>query len=73
MKSVAPNEAASIWFSLSLDMVTESRTVYGVFDLLGDVGGLFDMLKLVSEIFLYLITVVFGSNLDIFMIRRLFK
>ena len=58
---------------LDLDTVTEMRTIYGVFDFLGDVGGLLDLLQLFAGIIVRLFAWVAGSNLNIFLIETLFK
>ena len=57
----------------SLDTVEQYRTIYGVFDFLGDVGGLLDLFRLAAELLLKLIAGVFGSNLNLFLIHKLFR
>ena len=64
---------ANMLILLELDTVTEMRTIYGVFDFLGDVGGLLDLLQLFAGINVRLFAWVAGSNLNIFLIETLFK
>lgn len=42
----APFQFVTISFKMSADRENHKRTIYGVWDFLGDVGGLFDMLKI---------------------------
>ena len=49
---------------MSTNRVSHSRAIYSVWDFLGDVGGLFDMLRLLAEPILALSTLLFGSGLD---------
>ena len=58
---------------LDLDTVTEMRTIYGVFDFLGDVGGLLDLLQLFAGMLVQFFAWLFGSNLNFFLIENLFK
>ena len=51
MKSPFPGQAGAMWFMMSLDEGTYQRTIYGFFDLLGDVGGLNDILFLIGSYF----------------------
>ena len=41
-----------------------NRSIYNLLDLLGDIGGLSDMLRLIAGILIQIITVIFGSSLD---------
>ena len=50
-----------------------SRSIYSSLDFLGDIGGLFDMLCIFAKIFLNLVTIVFGSELDQFLLSNVFK
>ena len=72
-KPFAPNIVCSWWFNLSLDVVNHSRTIYGIFDFLGDVGGLLDLFRLFAEIIIALFAWLVGSNLQFFLIANLFK
>ena len=58
---------------MGIDRISYSRAIYGVWDFLGDVGGLYDMLRLLAEPILAIISVLVGSGLDRFLIRSLFK
>ena len=46
------------------DIVLHSRSIYSVWDFFGDIGGLFDMLKLLAEPVLALTTAILGSGLE---------
>ena len=50
-----------------------SRAIYSIWDFLGDVGGLFDMLTLLAQPILALSTALFGSGLDRYLMATLFK
>ena len=58
---------------MSTDRVIYSRSIYGVWDFLGDVGGLFDMLRLLAEPVLALTSILFGSGLERYLISAIFK
>ena len=62
-----------MYFSMSLDIIEHSRSVYSVWDLLGDIGGLFDMLRLIVTPILTLIITAIGNSLDSFIVSSLFK
>ena len=49
------------------------RSIYTFWDLLGDVGGLLDMLILLGAPVLSVSSFVFGSGLEAFLIESLFK
>ena len=51
MKAPYPGQVSAIWFMMSLDRGEYHRTIYGFFDLLGDVGGLNDILFLIGSYF----------------------
>ena len=38
----------SAWISLSMDQIVVERQTYSILEWLGDVGGLFDMLRLIA-------------------------
>ena len=44
-----------------------------MWDFFGDVGGLFDMLRLIGSILISLFSSIFGSGLDRFLLEKLFK
>ena len=58
---------------MSLDTVVHSRTIYNVFDWLGDIGGLMGILVSIGGFIMSLHTFSFGSKLDKLLIRNLFK
>ena len=49
-KGADPNAPISLIIFLNLETITQSRTIYGVFDFLGDVGGLLDLFRLAAEL-----------------------
>ena len=53
---------------MSMDVVKNSRSIYTILDVLGDVGGLFDMLRLILENLMSLLTLLIGSGLDRFLL-----
>ena len=60
-------------FQINLDRVYYSRNIYGVWDLLGDVGGLFDMLKLIASPITVLFTMLFRTGLSNYLLTALFQ
>ena len=58
---------------MDLDKVSHMRSIYGVWDFLGDVGGLFDMLRLLAEPIVAFLSVLFGSGLERYLLSALFK
>ena len=60
-------------FQISVDKVIHSRAIYSVWDFLGDVGGLFDMLKIIAEPIVALSTAMLGSGLDRYLVQALFR
>ena len=69
----APDLAFEFLIYLDLDTIDEYRTIYGVFDFLGDVGGLLDLFTLFAERLLALIGWLVGSDLNIYLASHLFK
>ena len=53
--------------------VEHTRSIYTIWDLLGDVGGLFDMLKIIGSPLVSFLSFVVGSGLEIHLIQLLFK
>ena len=64
---------AKMMFELDDEISYESRTVYTIFDLLGDVGGLFESLKILSKLLFICMHLLFGSNLNRYLVFHLFK
>ena len=60
-------------FQMGTDQVMHTRAIYGVWDFLGDVGGLKDMLMLLAEPVVALFTALFGNGLDRYLVSILFK
>ena len=58
---------------MGLDRIEHTRSIYTMWDFLGDVGGLFDMLRLLAEPLVKMFSVIFGSRLDRFLLAALFK
>ena len=43
-----PDSIIQVWIELNKSVLIRSRSIYHVLDFLGDVGGLFDALKLIA-------------------------
>ena len=63
----------SLEFEMNTDQISHMRSCYTFLDFLGDVGGLFDMLRIVGECLMGSITLLAGSGLDRFIIANVFK
>ena len=59
-------------FEMHPDVIQQERSVYTVWDMFGDVGGLFDMLSYIGQWLVGLISFVAGSPLNRFIFARLF-
>ena len=59
---------AGFAYQISMDTKQYSRSVYSVLDFFGDVGGLFDMLNLIGQVFISIFSVILGNGLDRFLI-----
>ena len=69
-----PNERLfETWFEVGELKTVHRREVYTVYDLLGDLGGLFGMLQLVCQSVLFVVTSLFGDGLQKYLIESLFK
>ena len=68
-----PHAYITFYVNLSFDTITENRRIYGVFDLLADIGGLLDSLQILSRNLFVLITWLFGSEFQFLLISRIFK
>ena len=55
------------------DIVEQNRTVYTFWDVMGDLGGLYDALKLLVGIFVSITSTLTGSSLSRFLISKIFK
>ena len=58
---------------LNRDVVYHTRSIYSFFDLLGDVGGLFDALKGIASIIVSLSFSLFGNPIHEYLLRAIFK
>ena len=59
-------------FETSPDDINHTRSVYTTLDLLGDVGGLLDMCVLIAKILWSIIYTISGSEINHYLITRLF-
>ena len=55
------------------DIVEQNRTVYTFWDVMGDLGGLYDALKLLVGLFVSITSTLTGSSLNRFLISKIFK
>ena len=62
-----------IWFELSDYKTQHTRSVYTLYDFLGDLGGLYGMLEIACELILAAMTMLFGDGLEQYLIGRIFK
>ena len=60
-------------FELKHYKTFNTRTVYSIWDFLGDVGGLFDMLARLGGLLAAAISRLSGSGLSMYLITSLFK
>ena len=60
-------------FSLDSKESYETRAIYTFWDLLGDVGGLYDMLKLLGQLIITCVQLYSGSNLNQYLVSHIFK
>ena len=58
---------------MSLDVDQYSRTIYGVFDLLSDIGGLFDILSNIGYYMTVMISFLLSLGLDRIVVLALFS
>ena len=60
---------------LTLDSqnVNHTRAIYSALDFLSDVGGLYDMLKIVAEVLLSVWSLIAGCGLDASLLKSIFK
>jgi len=71
--NTAPDALGGFIISSSIDATNHTRSIYSSLDFLGDVGGLFDMLRLVTQVFIQLLFTISGSGLDAFLLKAIFK
>ena len=58
----------AVWYELNVDQTVHSRTIYSFLELLGDVGGFYDALRLIGAGFM----AIFPTGLADFLIRSVF-
>ena len=68
----SPNVLRTIVFGMNLSQQSFSRAVFSFWDLLGDVGGLYDMLILIGGQLVAIIQLIVGSGLNRYLVRNLF-
>ena len=73
LKSPFPGAVSGIFVHMSLDEIKHSRTIYGTLDLLGDIGGLSDMLFQIGGYAVALVSFFTGSGLNSVLIAGIFK
>ena len=59
--------------TLNRDIVYHTRSIYSFFDLLGDVGGLFDALKGIASVVVSLSFTLFGNPMEKYLLSAVFK
>ena len=72
MPSADTNIVMRLEFETSSDEIIHERAVYTVLDLLGDLGGLLDMLSYLAQFIVTIITRVSGSEILRYMISLIF-
>ena len=53
--------------------MNHTRSIYSALDFLGDIGGLYDMLKIVAEVLLSIWSLIAGCGFDAFLLESIFK
>ena len=61
------------YITISPDAIDITRQVYTIWDALGDIGGLMDMLRLIGYPLIGLSNLLFGSGLSRFLYTAIFK
>ena len=59
-------------FRLNKDIIHHNRTIYTFFDVLGDIGGLFDALTRISSLIVIILFKIFGNPFDEYLLEHLF-
>ena len=57
---------------MDLNEVVYQRSIYTLLDLFGDIGGLFDMLMVIGNLYYGLICLLIGSRLNRYLIKKIF-
>ena len=58
---------------MSEDILLQERSIYTLWDLCGDVGGLFGTLTIAGSQVIWLVSLIFGRRLNLFIFANLFK
>ena len=69
----ADDTVYSFNFAVSLDLVLHHRAIYSVWDFLGDVGGLFDMLKFLAYPITLFFSTLIQTGVDQYLLSTLFQ
>ena len=56
------------YITLDTEIVKHTRSIYSALDFLGDVGGLYDMLKIVAQVVLSVWSLIAGCGLDTYLL-----
>ena len=73
LKSPFPGAISGVFVHMSLDEIKHSRTIYGTLDLLGDIGGLQDILFQIGGYVVTFISFFTGSSLNSLLIAAIFR
>ena len=69
----APGAFFALFLQLHPGRDMYKRRIYTILDVLGDVGGLFDSLRISGIAFMMVYTVIVGNPLNAFLVNSLFK
>ena len=61
-----------LYFGLSPDINMHSRSIYTIWDLLGGIGGLIDMLRLIIRPILASVSLAFSTGLETYLVQAIF-
>ena len=64
--------AFKLKFTLLTNVKHNHRSIYTLLDFLGDIGGLFDALKVLGLFFIFGYNLIFGSILEKYLLSRIF-
>ena len=63
----------SYYFMMHPDVVYQQRAIYTFWDVISDMGGLFDAMKLIGSFVMSCFTMLTGRSLESYLITKLFK
>ena len=69
----SPDLLFRIIIGLEDEATQHSRSIYSALDMLGDVGGLLDGLKLIGSLVMFLFHLMRGDPLNDFLLKAIFK